>query len=84
MPADFETEYGGKSGIIQTAADGHVTLPGKERRLINAIYRRRTAGVDFDLPTNDVHRPFVDALIQDLPTRTNGRTPDEAEGDSIS
>lgn len=82
--ADEGTEYGGNAGIIQKAEDGHVNLTARERRLVNAIYRNRTAGVDFTLPENDLHRPFVDELIKDLPTRTNGRTPDETEGDSIS
>jgi hypothetical protein len=82
--ATDETEYGGKSGIIQKAEDGHVDLTPRERRLVNAIYSKRTAGVDFALPENDLHRPFVDELVKDLPIRTNGRTPDETEGDSVS
>lgn len=81
---DEGSEYGGKAGIIQKAADGHVDLPAKERRFVNAVYARRTAGVDFTLPETDLHRPYVDEVLADLPIRTAGRTPTETEGDQVS
>lgn len=89
MATDEASEYGGGPNVIQTAADGHVDLTAKERRFINAVFRKRTAGVDFDLPLTDLHRPGVDAVLADLDNtkgtgRTAGRTPDEAIGESIS
>jgi len=89
MAKDEASEYGGGPHVIQTAADGHVDLPAKERRFINAVYRRRMAGIDVNLPPDDLHRPGVDAVLADLDNskgtgRTAGRTPDEATGDSIS
>ena len=84
MAIDEGSEYGGKAGIIQKAVDGHVDLPAKERRFVNASWAKRTAGVDFNLPLDDLHRPYVDEVIADMATRTSGRTPDETEGDIVS
>jgi hypothetical protein len=89
MATEYESEYGGVSNVIQPAAKGHVDLTAKERRFINASYRRRTAGVDFSLPETDLHRPYVDEVLADFDNskgtgRTAGRTPDEAVGENVS
>lgn len=89
MATDEHGEYSGGPHVIQTAADGHVALPSKERRFINAVYRKRMAGIDVTIPPTDLHRPGVDAVLADLDNskgtgRTAGRTPDEAIGENIS
>lgn len=89
MATDEASEYGGGPHVIQTAADGHVDLPAKERRFINAVFRKRMAGIDVTIPEDDAHRPGVDAVLADLDNskgtgRTAGRTPDEAIGENIS
>jgi hypothetical protein len=89
MATDEPGEYSGGPHVIQTNADGHVTLPSKERRFINAVYRKRMAGIDVTIPADDLHRPGVDAVLADLDNskgtgRTAGRTPDEAIGENIS
>jgi len=84
MATDEESEYGGRAGIIQKAADGHVDLTAREQRFVRQVYIRRTAGIDETIPSTDLHRPHVDEVLADLPKRTNGRTPDETIGEQIS
>jgi hypothetical protein len=93
--ATEDSEYGGSSGIIQPrirpgdGGEGHIDLTAAQKRFVNAVYRRRMAGIDETIPADDLHRPGVDAVLADLDNskgtgRTAGRTPDEAEGESIS
>ena len=84
MATDEGSEYGGVAGVIQPAALGHSELTAQEKRFVNAVYRKRMAGVDVNIPPTDLHRPAVDAVLADLPVRTAGRTPDEAEGENVS
>jgi hypothetical protein len=84
MATDEGTEFGGVAGIIQPAALGHTELTAREKRMVNAIHRHRMAGVDVTIPRDDLHRPAVDEILKELPTRTAGRTPDEAEGENVS
>lgn len=84
MATEYETEYGGVAGVIQPAAKGHVDLPAGERRMINAVYRKRMAGVDPTIPKDDLHRPAVDEILEGMPVRTAGRVPSEAEGEIVS
>jgi hypothetical protein len=84
MATDDESEYGGVGGVIQPAAKGHNALTAQEKRTVNAVYRHRMAGVDVTIPPSDLHRPFVDEILAELPDRTAGRTPNEAEGENVS
>lgn len=84
MATDEGTEYGGVGGVIQPAALGHTDLTARQKRLVNAVYRKRMAGIDVTIPLDDLHRPGVDEVLEGLPARTAGRTPDEAEGENVS
>jgi len=84
MATDDESEYGGVSGVIQPAAKGHAALSAQEKRFVNAVFRKRMAGIDVTLPPDDLHRPAVDEVLADLPVRTAGRIPSEAEGENVS
>lgn len=81
MPAPRKaSEYGGKSGIIQTVEDGHISLTSREIAMVMRSEGRRDAGIDDTIPDDDAHRAAVDARIRDRETRFNGRTVD---GDAI-
>lgn len=84
MPYKGESEYGGVDGIIQPAEKGHQRLDPGERRMIAAIWDRRSAGQDPNLPEGDLHKEHVDEVYQDLPTRTAGRRPEEDPGVRIA
>lgn len=78
-----ETEYGGRGGLIQSSADGHVDLTARENRMVHRIWGSRTAGL-MELPEGDLHYQDVNEIRQELPVRTHGRGPDEQPTDQLA
>lgn len=83
MPYRDESEYGGTGALIEPVEKGHVRMSTGERRMVAAIWDRRSAGQDPNLPEGDLHKPHTDAVYADLPTRTAGRLPEEEPGERI-
>ena len=89
-PRDKFGEYGGKPGLIQTEADGHVELTVKEQAMVGRIWGR-----DGNLPADEIQinsgidratgEPWEDAAHRaqainraNLFKKLNGRGPDQA------
>lgn len=75
--ARYETEYGGREGIIQKAEDGHVDLPAQEQAMLLRSEGIRGAGMDVTIPADDLHRSAVDEYLADRATRFNGYTEED-------
>lgn len=79
MPDRYaESEYGGVSGGIQPASRGHRLMEAGENRTVQTVWSGRTAPLVFGaLPPTDAHYEGYREIIDNLPARTWGRTPDE-------
>jgi hypothetical protein len=81
---DAESEYGGRGGIIQSAADGHDRMSASEARMVHRIWGSRTAGLMPDLPETDLHYQNVQEELTSLPLRTNDRRPEEQPTETVA
>jgi hypothetical protein len=79
-----DSEYGGTHGGIQPAEKGHQQMTARENRTVQTVYSGRTAPiVNGELPSTDMHYDGYREIVDNLPIRTWGRTPDEQPPDRV-
>jgi hypothetical protein len=80
-----DSEYGGTEGGIQPADRGHRLMTAGENRTVQTVWSGRTAPiVSGALPPTDLHYDSYREIVDGLPIRTWGRTPDEQPPDRLA